>query len=109
MNPKITKKISYFAPIGLALYWLILLKESAMPESKEGFILQSGYIKYLLGWIGIFLLSVGLAYIHYKWVFLKLSIIILLLFDTYGALGYLCWCGLFLSSYNFEQGTLEDI
>ncbi|NBA76889.1 hypothetical protein GOQ04_15125 [Emticicia sp. ODNR4P] len=72
MNPKITKKISYFAPIGLALYWLILLKESAMPESKEGFILQSGYIKYLLGWISIFLLSVGLAYVHYKWVFLKI-------------------------------------
>jgi hypothetical protein len=87
---KTIKKLSFLAPIGLALYWLILLKASAMPESKEGFILQSGYIKYLLGWIGIFLLVVGLAYIHYKWVFLKLFIIIILLFDTYGSLGYQC-------------------
>lgn len=72
MNQKNIKKLSFLAPIGLALYWLILLKASAMPESKEGFILQSGYIKYLLGWIGISLLVVGLAYIHYKWVFLKI-------------------------------------
>lgn len=72
MNQKIIKKLSFLAPISLALYWLILLKASAMPESKEGFILQSGYIKYLLGWIGISLLVVGLAYIHYKWIFLKI-------------------------------------
>lgn len=72
MNQKIIKKLSFLAPIGLALYWLILLNASAMPESKEGFILQSGYIKYLLGWIGISLLVVGLAYIHYKWFFLKI-------------------------------------
>lgn len=72
MNPKLTKMIRFLAPVGLILYWLTLLKASAMPESKEGFILQSGYIKYLLGWIGIFLLALGASYLHYKWIFLKI-------------------------------------
>ena len=72
LKPSIIKLIIVFVVGGTLGYFGYILLRNLVLQSPEGFSDSSGYIRYLIGWIIVFGGIIFVAFLNYKYLFLKL-------------------------------------
>ena len=72
LKPFIIKLITILSVGGTLMYFGYILLRNLILQSPEGFSDSSGYIRYLIGWIIVFGGIIFVAFLNYKYLFLKL-------------------------------------
>ena len=72
LKPSIIKLITVFVVGGTLGYFGYILLRNLVLQSPEGFSDSSGYIRYLIGWIIVLGGIIFVAFLNYKYLFLKL-------------------------------------